>query len=117
MVIACSDSSGTADSMVYLNNGDRDFDDQPDIKYTAHEAREVETGDINNDGYDDFILNEIDGNKIYYGGPDGPSTVEDLELPYYSTQSFAVEDLDGDGYTDIILADRRSGTSSIYMGT
>ncbi|NIP37385.1 MAG: hypothetical protein GWN18_20680, partial [Thermoplasmata archaeon] len=53
--------------------------------------------------------------EIFNGGPDGPDTTSDMTIGRYS-RGFVIEDLDGDGYIDLALADRFSTKSTIYMG-
>ncbi|MDZ4121158.1 MAG: VCBS repeat-containing protein, partial [Candidatus Cloacimonadaceae bacterium] len=82
-------------------------------------------GDINGDGYDDF-MGQMDGFiKVWYGGESLSSTYDIILEPYYvgkflGNGSLAHGDLNGDGYSDVIGADPNigggNGRACIWMG-
>jgi len=73
-------------------------------------SRGVGAGDVNADGYDDLVAcNSTDGSTgnidsyVYYGSATGLSTLDRAELPTRTCSGVHVEDLDQDGYDDIIF--------------
>jgi hypothetical protein len=84
------------------------------------------TGDLDQDGYPDVVFaNYFDGSvtrinsRIYWGGPSGHSTADVTDLPTLGTVDLLVEDLDADGWLDLVFAtywDSTLGyTSSSYV--
>ncbi len=67
--------------------------------------------DLNCDGRPDLVFANFHGRQsnevpsyVYWGQDDGFSASERLELPTIGAQDVAVEDLDGDGYLEIVFA-------------
>lgn len=67
--------------------------------------------DLNCDGRPDLVFANFQGNQksavpsyVYWGQDDGFSSSERLDLPTIGAQDVAVEDLDGDGYLEIVFA-------------
>ncbi|NYT16356.1 MAG: VCBS repeat-containing protein, partial [Methanomassiliicoccales archaeon] len=56
IAVACWNGAGSANSVAYLNQGDGTFNSQPDIKFDLMEYSDVDTGDLNSDGYDDIAF-------------------------------------------------------------
>ena len=81
-------------------------------------------GDFNNDGCDDVIIGAEDHVMIYYGG-NNMSSIPDLEFTCQienSSFGFSVAnagDVNGDGYSDIIIGERRfsEGYAYLYFGS
>jgi len=85
-------------------------------------------GDVNGDGYDDFMVSSTYSNGeasegavfVFYGDPDSLSTTPswhaegNLEAAGFGNAN-TVGDIDGDGYSDIII--RASGLSYLYRGS
>lgn len=79
-------------------------------------------GDLNNDGYRDFIINapgldyhaKVPGTvSVYFGGPvikDQP----DIQLP--GKEGIMAGDLNGDGITDMIINNSASGELNVHLG-
>ncbi len=80
--------------------------------------------DLNQDGYLDLVFSnycsgtisttwqyEINS-YIYWGGPDGYTTTNRLELPTRGASSNTVADLDQDGYLDIVFSNVGRGSGS-----
>ncbi len=111
LVFANDPYGSVDDSVVFLNKGGGTFSNNPDVRFQVnsdtHES--VATGDLNNDGYDDIILQEKDtsgGHAIcYFGGPSGPDTTIDLRFTVGTLPDYIlIEDIDGDDYLDVVLS-------------
>ncbi len=91
-------------NQIWLNGGDGKFNYRPDISIDSPYDRRMDTGDLNNDGYDDFIVMTSYEAGCYFGGPDGPDDIADIVFntyPWYSQPR--IRDLDQDGYLDILF--------------
>ncbi len=97
---------------------------------TRYGEKSSNAGDINNDGYDDVIVSDMDYNNfegrsyIYYGGAYMNNTI-DLILSGSGVSQFgysyaAEKDLNGDGYSDLVVGARSYGFGKgrvyIYYG-
>lgn len=87
---------------------------------------DLKAADLDGDNYTDLIvangaLNSI-ASYIYHGSESGFSIFDKTELPAIAASEVAISDLNGDGYTDIVLAsssapDIGSEVSQIYWGS
>jgi len=91
-------------------------------------------GDVNGDGYSDIAINGGNGPShvwIYHGGASGPDNVPDRQYDA-STNTlgiglFAAGDVNGDGYSDLIVGDESAdsgnpgngdeGAAYLYLGS
>ena len=83
-------------------------------------------GDLNNDGYDDVIIGDMDENGgrayIYYGGA---NMNNEIDLTLYSETQYSQfgycfapkKDINGDGYNDLVVGARsfNSGLGRVYI--
>lgn len=91
-------------------------------------AVHVELSDLNSDGYPEAIYaNSFDGTTynlnsyVYWGKANGFSTANRTSLPTAGANYVCVDDLNKDGYKDIVFANNYNGTSRkidsmIYWG-
>jgi predicted transcriptional regulator len=105
-------------SAIYLNQGNGSFTYQPSITFGASYYYFATSGDLNNDGYDDVLFRGMPNYYLYYSGPNGPDTTVDQTF----TASFPswepiIEDIDDDGYLDIILPYQSVGKIQIFLGS
>ena len=113
----------TGDSKVYLNKGNGIFNTDPDIVFKDLPARDVEAGDLNNDGYDDVVFGENNGDRdthaqCFFGGPNGPDTTVDIKLKaLWILMNVEVVDIDLDGYLDVLFGETTGQTPTpVYLG-
>ena len=79
-------------------------------------------GDVNNDGYEDFVINapgrdlhaKVSGTvSVYFGGPvikDQP----DIQLP--GKGGIIAGDINGDGIADMVVSNSTAGEVNVYLG-
>ena len=102
----------TKPNSVWLYLGGPEMDDQPDMEWTGTVNRDTYghytsgIGDINMDGYDDFIVSVRGTVTIFLGGPD----IMNLQkLDIINTQGYfgfgiaGGQDLNADGYPDFAI--------------
>lgn len=70
--------------------------------------------DLNRDGYSDLMFPRSGQGKdaktsIFYGSPDGFSPENRQDLPGLGTSDAAIADFNGDGWKDIVLANKHDG--------
>ncbi len=77
-------------------------------------------GDINDDGYGDFVICRRYANPLLFYGGNPPDTVADLEFSVYGYGVKGGFDLNGDGNPDFVLASYYdtvpSGSLYVYFG-
>ncbi len=116
LAFACSYSSGDVDSVVFLNQGGGVYNNEPDITFAGAEYTRVDTGDLNQDGYDDIVMTNYYAVHAYLGGVNGPDTVVDIDFPVDTCMGVRVVDVNGDGHLDVAPASKRNGKTEIFLG-
>jgi len=84
-------------------------------------ASAVSVADLNHDGYPDLVFANIsDGSShntnsyIYWGGEMGYSAARRTDLPSLGASGVVLGDLDRDGETDLVFANKIDGTDQAY---
>lgn len=92
---------------------------------------DLETADLNQDGYLDLIVSTLDGRLLHlkeigtmilWGGPDGFNTTNSQRVPSFMSLGQCVADFDADGYLDLVSPaytggnTRESNPSYLYWG-
>ena len=117
--VLVSEYRADGDYFWYLNDGYGNFSSRDSLGITFSGAWTVETGDLNGDGYVDLITNETANNRTrwYANNRDGTfsTTGVDITTDSLHVAEFVAIDMDGDGDTDIISGDTRSGQVLRYM--
>ncbi|MFT5585609.1 MAG: hypothetical protein ACI9VR_003201 [Cognaticolwellia sp.] len=85
----------------------------------ANDSWDLAIGDANGDGYKDVVFCSYNGDSyLYYGSSTGFSELDYalIDSPA-SSYSCHMEDLDSDGYAELILAGYASDDAYLYWGT
>ncbi len=112
IIFGAAYSAGSVNSALFLNNGDGTFDMFPDLTL-AEEGTSIAVGDINYDGYDDFVYGDYysDEAMCHLGGPNGPTGAVDLAFDDGGLMyDIHIADVDNDGYLDVVKA-----TDDVYI--
>ena len=109
-------------SYVWLNNGDGTFNKAPDITLDGGTGH-VDAGDLNDDGYDDIVLTKslLMDAPCYFGGASGPDNTAGLNflrgISMTAINQVLIEDVDEDGYLDVLFAVFDNSKVPIYLGS
>ena len=125
-----SGSSYGATVWLYYNDGSGEFDDSDRTALDGYGVWDVESGDVDGDGYQDVVVvNYYNGTTrnidsyVYYGSASGYSNSNRDDLPGEGALDAELADLDGDGYIDIVLNGHYSQTTGydtnayVYYGS
>ena len=113
-------------SIVYENVDGRFPDPPAPIGDETYDAQDVEYVDINNDDIPDLVIGNSDGPDLVYlgtGDPGNPTWGDDpgddpLEIPGtdgVATKSIEVDDIDGDGDMDVVIAAEKDGYADVVV--
>ncbi|MFC1780213.1 FG-GAP repeat domain-containing protein [Patescibacteria group bacterium] len=115
---------------LYLGNGTKNFDTTDDKSFSVSGSLllgfvHLKSGDVNGDGYDDFLVEEMYSNQgevyLFYGGADMDTTYDvkfyaEDNSDYLTRGSSAIKDLNNDGFDDICLGASMNDTASSNAG-
>ncbi len=112
-------------TVLYFGNGDATFSENQASFYDLGDGT-ISTGDVNGDGYPDFLISGYDSqqltflytysdNRSFELSRNNFSGIGANDYPDYEFQESALNDVDGDGDTDIVLSG--SSTTMLYMNT
>jgi hypothetical protein len=115
------------DSRIYFG-GPEGYSEDNLLDLPTQGAIGVEAADLDGDGYQDLVFSNVsDGLRrdvdsyVYLGGPEGYSPERRVDLPTVGCADPTIADLDGDGWLDLVFANRFDGSSyevdsAIYWG-
>lgn len=100
-----------------------DFSRNTVVTNSKTSALTIDSGDVNDDGYTDLIVQRMDDNSntvehgtdLYLGGAEGLSTTSTVLPDGYSA---VLADVNGDGYSDLLLGDWSNvqGHVTVFLG-
>ncbi|NOQ54664.1 MAG: hypothetical protein GQ558_08690, partial [Thermoplasmata archaeon] len=116
---------------VYSDAGGLDYLSKAPYEFATRGTSAVDTADVNGDGFMDVVFavkqTGVDTfsttSPIFLGGPLGMGVLPDHEFSTRGATDVLLEDLDGDGYYDVVFAqEQRSAgnyqvNSTLFMGS
>ncbi len=101
------------------------FETEPSQELEGYGTRKVLADDLDQDGHLDLVLvnnriadDDYEAPSYVYWGEDGTySTERRTELPCKAANDGELADVDGDGFTDVILACYKGGASYVYSSS
>lgn len=118
-------------SMIYFGDMAGNFGDDSEQLSEAVGGTDAQLADLNADGWLDLVLSNggvewdlsfADTSYVYWGAASGFSDDQRLQLATTAASEAGVEDLDGDGWLDIVFAshyapDHGDEVSQVYWGS
>ncbi len=123
-IIIGAPGTPNTEGYIFVFHGGTEMDSIPDLQITGEQSEEYmlggfgtsisSTGDINNDGFDDFIVgnnyyfNHAGKSYVFFGGSPA-DTIVDISLEgeyinnYFAYSASIVEDINNDGFDDVLL--------------
>lgn len=114
--IVVAHGAPAASSYIYWNDGGN-FSRRPRTELPTTRAAGVAAGDLNSDGYPDlaFANSSLEDTRqgeinsvVYWGGRNGFDANRRLELPTRWASQCGIGDINGDGFPDLVFANRTS---------
>jgi hypothetical protein len=112
-VVVCNNDPDSASSVFWNDSGQ--FSKRPPTTLPTSRAAGCAIGDVNHDGIPDLVFANTAGKDsrqgnidsvVYPGSKSGFSPERSVALPSHFASAVAMDDLNGDGYQDIVLINR-----------
>ena len=115
-VVACERIESVS---IFLNDGDGTLSRLGSIYEPSYELSNIQSADFDRDGNQDVVWMRSRASsgalQVMYGrGDGGEGWIHDIPLPHVAG-SFALSDVDGDGWVDIVVADARGSSSMVRV--
>ncbi|UCC93496.1 MAG: VCBS repeat-containing protein, partial [Thermoplasmata archaeon] len=108
---------GGDSTQIFLNDGDGNFNSTKDIVFRDRYAIFGYACNLNGDKYDDIVVCSGGGVWGYHGGPNGPDAQHEFFIVKDQGKEATAADLDGDGYTDVVIYGVTGPDTRVYMNT
>ncbi|GHB73029.1 hypothetical protein GCM10008107_23060 [Psychrosphaera saromensis] len=108
-------------SKVYLNDGTGGFSATGiNIGDDTDDTSSIAVGDVDKDGDIDIVLGNLDltvSNQLYRNDGSGgfPTRGRDIGGDYEATYAIVLEDINNDGYLDVVAGNSKDATNKTYM--
>jgi hypothetical protein len=111
------DGAINTDSHLFLDSGSLDYLSKDPMSITTRGTSSVAVADINGDGFQDMAFSSlispggsfVTESPIFLNSPVGWKAEPDYEFSTIGASDVVLDDLDSDGYQDLVFAQRQSG--------